>query len=81
MICGQDEIPFIGPTLVLMPALGTNSLSLAIAKACSKFGEPRVGVTVLRKSANSSRSFFSSNCNSSLGCVEYVIKPTRVASS
>lgn len=68
-------------TLVLIPALGTNSLSFANAKAGSKFGVPCVAVTVLRKSENSSRSFFSSNFNSSFGSVEYVINPTRVASS
>ena len=68
-------------TFALMPALGTNSLSFAIIKASSRFGVPWEGVTVLRKSENSSRSFFSSNFNSSVGCVEYVIKPTRVASS
>ena len=50
----EKDVMFQTFTLVLMPALGTNSLSFANAKARSKFGVPWVDVTVFRKSENSS---------------------------
>ena len=64
-----------------MPASGTNNSLSTMARARSKSDEPCVAETVSKKSENSSRSFFSSNCSSSFGCAAYVTRATRVASS